>query len=183
LERAWEAGIGGPLPAEIGDSDLEALLQTDEGASPLARRPLPDFAYIHGELRRKGVTRMLFWEEYSRDHPEGYKYTQFCEYYDRWRKTLEINPSAAKIVRCYEEQTGVPLLVNTRDRSLIRCRSGRGSSTNRAGRDEVPCDMLRHPRVSSRREVWILAVVKGERAVLGQVLTKVEDIDSQADQR
>jgi transposase len=89
LERAQEAGIGWPLPPEIEEADLEALVHPDRPPFPLARRPLPDFADIHRELRRKGVTRMLLWEEYYRDHPEGYKYTQFCEYYDRWRKTLE----------------------------------------------------------------------------------------------
>ena len=89
LERAREAGIGWPLPEGMGEADLEPLLEPEAGAFRLARRPLPDFADIHRELRRKGVTRMLLWEEYYRDHPEGYKYTQFCEYYDRWRKALE----------------------------------------------------------------------------------------------
>jgi transposase len=89
LERAQEAGIGWPLPAQIEEADLEGLLRPEKPSFALARRPLPDFAHIHRELRRKGVTRMLLWEEYHRDHPEGYKYTQFCEYYDRWRKTLE----------------------------------------------------------------------------------------------
>lgn len=52
LERAQEAGIGWPLPAEIEETDLEGLLHPERSSFPLARRPLPDFASIHRELRR-----------------------------------------------------------------------------------------------------------------------------------
>ena len=42
-----------------------------------------DWAHIHSELRRKGVTLMLLWEEYRSDHPDGYGYSRFCELYTR----------------------------------------------------------------------------------------------------
>jgi transposase len=49
--------------------------------------------YIHkelrGERRSKGVTLQLLWEEYRAEHPDGYGYTQFCEYYKRFASTLE----------------------------------------------------------------------------------------------
>src|SRR5919109_358659 len=32
------------------------------------------------ELRKRGVTRQLLWEEYRSDNPQGYGYTQFCNY-------------------------------------------------------------------------------------------------------
>lgn len=31
------------------------------------------------ELSRKGVTRHLLWEEYKKEHPSGYSYSQFCD--------------------------------------------------------------------------------------------------------
>ncbi len=31
------------------------------------------------ELRRVGVTRQLLWEEYRKEHPDGYGYSRFCE--------------------------------------------------------------------------------------------------------
>ena len=34
--------------------------------------------YFLEELKRRGVTRLLLWEEYRKDHPQGYGYTQFC---------------------------------------------------------------------------------------------------------
>jgi transposase len=44
-------------------------------------RPLPDFAWIHRERRRAGVTLELLHLEYLERHAQGYGYTQFCEYY------------------------------------------------------------------------------------------------------
>jgi len=32
------------------------------------------------ELRRRGVTRQLLWEEYRNEYPGGYAYSQFCEH-------------------------------------------------------------------------------------------------------
>jgi len=48
-------------------------------------RPLPDPAYLHTELRRAGVTLALLHVEYLEKHPDGYRYTAFCELYKRWR--------------------------------------------------------------------------------------------------
>ena len=42
--------------------------------------------YYSAELRRRGVTRYLLWEEYRKDHPDGYRYTQFCEYIRRYQR-------------------------------------------------------------------------------------------------
>jgi hypothetical protein len=46
---------GWPLPDDMDDSQLEAWLYI-QGEPPTAVRPLPDWATIHQELRRKGVT-------------------------------------------------------------------------------------------------------------------------------
>lgn len=35
-------------------------------------------SYFEGELRRTGVTRHLLWQEYIGEHPNGYRYSQFC---------------------------------------------------------------------------------------------------------
>ncbi|MEI4234130.1 hypothetical protein [Roseovarius sp. D22-M7] len=31
------------------------------------------------EIKRRGVTLVLLWEEYRAAHPDGYGYTWFCE--------------------------------------------------------------------------------------------------------
>ena len=42
--------------------------------------------YFTSELRKRGVTRHLLWEEYRRAFPEGYAYSQFCEHLSRYMK-------------------------------------------------------------------------------------------------
>ena len=43
------------------------------------------------ELRRKGVTLQLLWEEYLRAHPDGYQNSQFCHHFHRWRQSAEVS--------------------------------------------------------------------------------------------
>ena len=80
LKRAKDAGLGWPLPADLGDELLESFLFS--APLPSAERPrltLPDFQSIHEELRRnKHVTLQLLWHEYRENHPEGYQYSRFC---------------------------------------------------------------------------------------------------------
>ena len=78
LKRAVEAGIGWPLVPLLDDAALEARLFRTAGG-PAAGHAVPDFARIHKELKRKGVTLQLLWEEYSAAHTGGaYRYSQFC---------------------------------------------------------------------------------------------------------
>ncbi len=51
----------------------------------------PDYGRLHQELRRKGMTLMLLWEEHRADHADGqtYAYSQFCENYRRFAKQLK----------------------------------------------------------------------------------------------
>jgi transposase len=89
LRRAEEAGLGWPLEPEFGDGALEARLFPPAPSDGTAR-PVPDWAEVQRELRRKGVTLQLLWLEYKAVHPEaGYQYTQFCEHYRRWRDRLD----------------------------------------------------------------------------------------------
>lgn len=93
LKRAEAAGVRWPLPPELDDRELQRLLFASGRPPEQASRPLPDMAAVHKELRSKrrskGITLQLLWEEYRAEHPEGYRYTQFCEYYKRFRSTLE----------------------------------------------------------------------------------------------
>ena len=87
LQRAAAAGLSWPLPAELDDAVLEAKL-FKAPAPPSNPRPSPDLAWVHRELRRPGVTLQLLWHEYLEEHPDGYRYTQFCERYRRFRRKL-----------------------------------------------------------------------------------------------
>jgi transposase len=87
VSRAREAGLTWPLPDDLDDAQLEARLFLLP-ASPGVARPLPDPAWLHQELKRDGVTLQLLWEEYLETHPDGYRYTQFCEHYRRFVRRL-----------------------------------------------------------------------------------------------
>ncbi len=68
LKRARAAGLGWPLAPDLGQAQLETLLFPR--AAPVVKRySTPDFATIHHELRRKGMTLQLLWEEYATAHP------------------------------------------------------------------------------------------------------------------
>jgi transposase len=88
LERARDADLAWPLPPEMSDTDLERRIFPRTARDVSSRATQPDWAHIHRELRRKGVTLSLLWEEYRADHPEGYGYSRFCELYTRWEGKL-----------------------------------------------------------------------------------------------
>ena len=50
-------------------------------AQSASRFPPPDWSQVHRELRRKGVTLALLWEEYKTVHPEVMQYSWFCRQY------------------------------------------------------------------------------------------------------
>ena len=90
LRRAREAGVGWPLPDDMTDAGLEARLYPASTvlAEIKARRPQPDWPAIHRELKRKGVTLQLVWEEHRAGHAQGYGYSRFCELYRAWEGRL-----------------------------------------------------------------------------------------------
>lgn len=88
LHRIERAGVSWPLPEGTAEGALVERLFGPE-AGQRARRPIPDWAVIHGERKRPGVTLQLLWLEYKQATPDGYQYTQFCEYYKRWRAQLD----------------------------------------------------------------------------------------------
>ena len=90
LERAEKAGLSWPLPDTLDEDQLHQQLLGPPSSDLAPARPLPEWAYIHQELKRKGVTRQLLWEEYRAVHPNGYGYTQFCQRYARWKKGLDV---------------------------------------------------------------------------------------------
>ena len=88
VNRAKVIGITWPIPPEIGDAELERLLFTAAGFHEGATKPLPDWAKVHEELKRRGVTLMILWEEYRAAHVDGHGYSRFCALYGEWRKRL-----------------------------------------------------------------------------------------------
>ncbi len=89
LDRFQAAKLSWPLPDELDDQRLEQLLFPSSVSNPSTQRALPDWQYIHSELRRKGVTLMLLWQEYKQLSLNGYQYSQFCQLYRNWAGRID----------------------------------------------------------------------------------------------
>jgi transposase len=85
LKRAKTAGVDWPLPDDMDERDLGRLLFPSQPATGQRRFSEPDYPQIHLELKQKGVTKLLLWQEYRQCHPDdGYSYAQFCHRYRLW---------------------------------------------------------------------------------------------------
>ncbi|MGF6727880.1 transposase [Paraburkholderia sp. GAS41] len=92
LQLAASAGLDWAKIEPLSEAELDRLLVNGAVPSTAAgKRIEPDCAWIHRELRRKGVTLQLLWEEYVGANPgqKTLRYTQFCQRYKDWAQTLK----------------------------------------------------------------------------------------------
>jgi transposase len=93
VSRARAVGIEWPAARELTETELEAKLFRSVGRNEPPARVAIDFAWVHRELARAGVTLQTIWVEY-RDAATGkaplkpYEYSRFCDLYARWKKTV-----------------------------------------------------------------------------------------------
>jgi transposase len=89
IHRAFSRGLSSwEVVAALSEEALEAQLYDPKKTLD---RPAPDCLWIHTERQRRGVTLELLHLEYLDQHPTGYRYTQFCEYYRRWAKKRKLS--------------------------------------------------------------------------------------------
>jgi len=94
LKRAAAAGLTWERARSMTDADVEAALFRVVGRNEPAGRAPIDLAWVHTELRKPGVTLQLLCTEYQeaavvrKDGTRPYQYSQFCDLYNEWRKTL-----------------------------------------------------------------------------------------------
>ena len=88
LRRAAVIGITWPVPEGMDDGELERWLFTPPTFEEKPARPLPVWTAVHRELKRRGVTLLLLWEEYRAEHADGYGYSRFCDLYRKWCETI-----------------------------------------------------------------------------------------------
>jgi len=107
------AGVDWAVAQTLSDEELEARLYRP--AVPRAARHLePDYAHVHQELKRSGVTLQLLWEEYAQANAQAYKYTSFCIKYRLWadglkRSMRQLHVGGDKLFIDYAGQT-VPVI-------------------------------------------------------------------------
>lgn len=90
LKRAEAAGVGWPLPADWNEARLQSALFPST-AEPRPCKDTLDCGEIQRQLRaNRNVTLQLLWEEYRAANPNGYRYSRYCEIYQRWRKKQNV---------------------------------------------------------------------------------------------
>jgi transposase len=98
IARFKSLGLIWPLPETITDSDLEAKIYKSAGKKQGHRRIIePDWASLHREMKRKHVTLSILWDEYIAGHPEGYRYSRFCELYRSWEDKISVTMRQAHL--------------------------------------------------------------------------------------
>jgi transposase len=88
--RFAASGLNWPLPEDLSDRELERRLFPPPPSVPADTRVVPDWAAVHQERRRPGVTLMRLWEEYRAADPEGFGYSWFCKRYEAWSGSLDV---------------------------------------------------------------------------------------------
>lgn len=106
----------------MDDARLGAIVYTSpQDPAPLEDIRKKDFvsrvSYFVQELTRTGVTRLLLWQEYLKECPDGYGYTQFCVLLAKYRHAanasmrLEFQPAEVVMIdfagdmMCYTDKT------------------------------------------------------------------------------
>ena len=147
----------------LDEGALEVRLY-GRGAAPGSRRPEPDYAWIDLERRKAGVTLELLHLEYLERHPDGYRYTQYCELCRRWLKRQRlvmrhVHRAGEKLFTDYAG--GVRRQADTRAAGLLSRHSvyvrilsrwfGIHSPGERAAMDTPPPDRTPPPRKPESR--------------------------------
>ncbi len=88
LRRAGVIGITWPVAEEIDDAELDRRLFPVPGDGTTGPRPAIEWPKIHEEMKGRGVTLVLLWQEYRAEQADGYGYSRFCDLYGEWRKTI-----------------------------------------------------------------------------------------------
>jgi transposase len=76
---------------KLSDSELEKLFIKESSREPSERLAQLHafFPKVDKELKRRGVTRQMLWEEYQKTHDDAFGFTQFCKYYKHWRNQVD----------------------------------------------------------------------------------------------
>ena len=105
LQRAANCGLQWPLPEEMSDKQLSERLFPTSPSKPVYK--MPDYAYVHKELQRSGITLNLLWLEYcDQCRAAGeipYQSTQFNKYYTDYltkvNATMHLNHKPGEVMQ------------------------------------------------------------------------------------
>ena len=115
LHRANELDLDWSAIDGLSDTQLASQFYPSADTRVSNEFQMPDFNEMHRELRRKGMTKQLLWEEYCQQYPNRcYSYPQYCFHYKQWlgkhrRSMRQVHKAADKLFVDYAGQT-VPIV-------------------------------------------------------------------------
>jgi len=72
--------------SKMSDNELMEIFETKRKRESTRYKIISEkFPYFAKELKKKGVTLYLLWQEYKKEYPEGYGYSRFCYHFQVWR--------------------------------------------------------------------------------------------------
>jgi transposase len=86
--RITESGLDWGKVSAMSDEELSVIVRIMPVRDQT--RPMPDWRWVHQELKKPGVTLTLLWQEYKEKHLDGYQLTQFCQLYHEFAQTLRV---------------------------------------------------------------------------------------------
>jgi transposase len=116
INAAKSVGISWSKAADMDDTTLASVLFSSKGEAN-SKYVESDWEYVHNELKRRGVTRLLLWKEYVGDSPkQKYSYSQFKRRYADWRERQQLSmrqehKAGEKMFVDYAGQT-VPVVID-----------------------------------------------------------------------
>ena len=70
---------------EMSDTELLEILEKRKREGQAKYGTISEkFEYYVQELKKTGVNRLVLWEEYRKECPDGYSYSQFCYHLQVW---------------------------------------------------------------------------------------------------
>lgn len=115
LSKANELMLTWELVEPLNDTELALMFYPRADIKSSKRFAMPDWSLVHTELKRKGMTKQLLWEEYTEQYPNNcYSYPQYCAIYMEWakkqkRSIRQLHKSGEKLFVDYCGQT-VPII-------------------------------------------------------------------------
>lgn len=87
VKRATELELSWQKVQLMDERQLTLLFYPAKAQLPIALFELPDWRDVHQELRHKGMTKQLLWDEYvARNPQQSYSYSRYCRFYRDWLK-------------------------------------------------------------------------------------------------
>jgi transposase len=111
VRQAEDIGLHWEAIEQLDDQQLAIKIYPQADASVSRKNQLPDWIAVYQELKRKGMTKQLLWEEYAQQYPDrSFSYPQYCLLYRHWlkkqkRSMRQVHKAGEKLFVDYAGQT------------------------------------------------------------------------------